>query len=252
MTAKVREVILEDKRQTIHDVCNRVGLSYGSCQCILADEMNMKRTAAKSVPILLNNDQRDHRVRVCIELQKAVRHDPKFLSRVITGDESWLYNYDPERKQQSSHWKTPYSPRQVRSNINSMLRVFLYTPIRGIMPPGQNVTGNFYCKVLRRLRENVRRKRPVMWKNGDWLLQHDNAPAHTSLVVREFLRRNNMTTVPYPAYSPDLAPCDFYVFPEMKLRLKGRRFLSIEEIQAESQQVLNTLTPADFNERFQK
>jgi len=57
-----------------------------------------------------------------------------------------------------------------------------------------------------------------------------------------------MTTVPRPVYSPDLAPCDFYGFPKMKLRLKGR----LEEIQAESQQVLNTLTPADFNECFQK
>jgi len=65
-----------------------------------------------------------------------------------------------------------------------------------------------------------------------------------------------MTTVPHPDYSPDLPPplppCDFYVFPKMKLRLKGRRFVPIEEIQADSQQVLNTLTPADFIERFQK
>jgi len=98
----------------------------------------------------------------------------------------------------------------------------------------------------------MRSKRPEMWKNGHWLLHHANAPAHTSLLVREFLTKNNMTTVPHPAYSPDLAPCDVYVFPKMKLRLKGRRFVSIEEIQAKSQQVLNPLTPADFNECFQK
>jgi len=61
-----------------------------------------------------------------------------------------------------------------------------------------------------------------------------------------------MTTVPHPAYSPDLPPCIFYVYLKMKLRLKGRRFVSIEEIQAESQQVLNTLTPADFIDCFQK
>jgi len=61
-----------------------------------------------------------------------------------------------------------------------------------------------------------------------------------------------MTTVPQPAYSPYLTLCDVYVFPKMKLRLKGRRFVSIEEIQAKSQQVLNTLNPADFNECFQK
>ena len=118
--------------------------------------------------------------------------------------------------------------------------------------PGQTVNGKFYCEVLRRLRGNVRHKRHEMWKNGDWLVHHDDAPAHTSLVVTEFLTKNNMTTVPHPAYSPDLAPCDLYVFPKMKLLLKGRHFLSIEEIQAESQQVLNTLKPADFNVCFQK
>jgi len=91
-----------------------------------------------------------------------------------------------------------------------------------------------------------------MWKNGHWLLHHDNVPAHTSLVVREILTKNNMTTVPHPAYSPDLAPCNFYMFPKMKLWLKRRRFVSIQEIQAESQKVLNTLTPADFSECFQK
>ena len=129
MIAKVRLVILED-RQSIHDVCNRVGLSYGSCQRILADELNTRRIAAKFVPRLLNNDQPDYWVQACTELQKAVRNDPNFLSRVITGDDSWLYNYDPETKQQSSQWNTPSFPRpknarQVRSNIKSMLIFFL-------------------------------------------------------------------------------------------------------------------------------
>jgi len=157
----------------------------------------MRRIAAKFVPHLLNNDQRDHRVQVCTELQEAVRHDPPFLSRVITGDESWVYDYDPETKQQSIQWKTPSSPRpkkvrQVRSNIKSMLIISL--DIRGIVhkefvPHGQTVNGKSYCEVLRRLRENVRRKRPEMWKKRNWLLHHDNAPAHTSLVVREFLTK---------------------------------------------------------------
>jgi hypothetical protein len=49
-----------------------------------------------------------------------------------------------------------------------------------------------------------------------------------------------------------LAPCDFHLFPEMKLKLKGRRFDFIEEIQAESQRVLDTLTENDFQETFQK
>jgi len=91
-----------------------------------------------------------------------------------------------------------------------------------------------------------------MWKNRDWLLDHDNVPAHTSLVVRELLTKNNMFTVPHPAYTPDLAPSDFYVFSKMTLRLKGQRFISIEKIEAELQQVLNTTTPAFLNECIQK
>ena len=57
-----------------------------------------------------------------------------------------------------------------------------------------------------------------------------------------------MTTVPHSAHSLDLATCDFYVFHKMKLPLKRQHFITIEEIQAESQQVLNMLVPGDFNE----
>jgi hypothetical protein len=47
--------------------------------------------------------------------------------------------------------------------------------------------------------------------------------------------------IPNPPYSPDLAPCYFIQFPKMKLKTKGRRFDTTEEIQAESQRVLDTL-----------
>jgi hypothetical protein len=49
-----------------------------------------------------------------------------------------------------------------------------------------------------------------------------------------------MATIPHPPYSPDLTPCDFFPFPKIKLKLKGRRFDTIEEIEAESQRVLDT------------
>jgi len=60
-----------------------------------------------------------------------------------------------------------------------------------------------------------------------------------------------MTVVPHPPYSPDLAPSDFFLFPKLKKKLKGRRFQT-EEIQAESQAVLNTLRENAFQECFKK
>jgi hypothetical protein len=124
--AKVRGTIREDRRRTIHDVCNIVGLSYGTCQRILSDELNTRRIAAKFVPKLLSNDQKGHRIAVCTELK--AENDPNFISNIITGDETWVFGYDPETKQQLSLRKTLTSPRpkkaQVRSNVKSMLICF--------------------------------------------------------------------------------------------------------------------------------
>ena len=59
-----------------------------------------------------------------------------------------------------------------------------------------------------------------------------------------------MTLVPHSPYSTEHAPSDFFLFPKLKMMLKGRKFQTLEEIQAESQAVLNTLRENDFHECF--
>jgi hypothetical protein len=86
-----------------------------------------------------------------------------------------VYGYDPETKQQSSQWKSPNSPRpkkarHVRSNVKPMLIVFF--DIQGIVHkefvhPGQTGNSKFYCEVLKRLTEGIRRKHPGKWKNDN-------------------------------------------------------------------------------------
>jgi hypothetical protein len=61
-----------------------------------------------------------------------------------------------------------------------------------------------------------------------------------------------MATISQPPYYPDLESCNFFMFPKMKFKLKGRRFDTIEKIQAESQRVLDSLTEKDFQETLQK
>ena len=78
------------------------------------------------------------------------------------------------------------------------------------VPRGQMVNKEFYVAVLKCLREAVCRKRPQLWMNESWLLHHDNAPAHSSFLVHNFLAKNEATIVPQPPYSPDLAPADFF------------------------------------------
>ena len=76
------------------------GVSWSSCQQILTEELHMKRVAAKFVFRLLSEDQKASRLDVCHELKDQLETDPDFLSKIITGDESWCYGYYPETKQQ--------------------------------------------------------------------------------------------------------------------------------------------------------
>jgi histone-lysine N-methyltransferase SETMAR len=100
-----------------------------------------------------------------------------------------------------------------------------------LVPHDRTVNGQFYLEVIKHLREAVQRKRPEGWGNKTWMLHHDKAPAHMSLVIRKFLAKHDMTHIPQPPYSPDLAPVDFLFVPELKSTLKGRRFQTIEEIE---------------------
>jgi hypothetical protein len=66
-----------------------------------------------------------------------------------------------------------------------------------------------------------------------------------------FLTNNNMVIVPHPHYSPDLAPCDFALFPKLKMKLKGRRFETVSDIQRKSQGVLDSIQDSDFHSAFE-
>ena len=91
---------------------------------------------------------------------------------------------------------------------------------------------------MRRLREVIRLKSPELWDNNSWFLHHDNAPPNTSLVLRDHFVKNSTRIVLQPPYSPNLAPCDFWLLPKLMRPFRGTRFESIDEIKAESKKAL--------------
>ncbi|UYV60276.1 hypothetical protein LAZ67_1000678 [Cordylochernes scorpioides] len=256
---EVEKMILANRRITVREVSEDLNISIGSCHSIFINDLGMRRVAAKFVPKLLNCDQKQHRLNIANEMLDSVRDDPNLLQRVITGDEVWVYGYDVETKAQSSQWKLPHEPRpkkarQVRSNVKVLLTVFF--DCRGVvhhefLPQGRTVNKEYYLQVMRNLREAIRQKRPDLWKNKNWLLHHDNAPAHTSLLVRDFLAKNNTLMMPQPPYSPELAPCDFFLFPKLKRPMKGRRYATLDEIKTASKEELKKIFKNDFLKCFE-
>ena len=86
-------------------------------------------------------------------------------------------------------------------------------------PRGQTINKEYYVEVLKRLRDAVRRKRLRFWSSGDWLFHHDNAPAHSSNLVQQFLAKHKIVQLRQPPYCPDIAPCDFWMFPKLEMTL---------------------------------
>jgi hypothetical protein len=214
-------LILQNCLLTIREIAEDVGISFGSCQAILTEKINMQLVAAKFLRCVLTEDQNANRVNISQEQLDRVSVDENFLKTIVTGDETWVYGYDIETKAQSSQWVGQGSPRpkkarMSRSNMKVMLVFFDWQGIihHEFVPRGQTVDKEFYIAVLKRLREAVRRKKPQLWTNQSWVLHHDNAPAHSSFLVRNFLAKNKTTVVLQPPYSPDLAPADFFLFPK--------------------------------------
>ena len=86
---------------------------------------------------------------------------------------------------------------------------------------GKSITGKYYKDVvLKKLKKYYQKRRPATGFKHVRLL-HDNAPAHTSAIVTAFLKKEKVTVLPHPPYSPDLAPCDFFLFPKLKHSLLG-------------------------------
>jgi len=106
-------------------------------------------------------------------------------------------------------------------------------------------------KVLKRLHDKVRRKRPDLFAKNTWILHHNNAPAQTALFVREFSATKQITVLEHPAYSLDLAPSGFFLFPKIKEILKGRHFEDIDDIRNNTTAALMAIPQNQFQNCFE-
>ncbi|UYV75892.1 hypothetical protein LAZ67_13001698 [Cordylochernes scorpioides] len=228
---KVLELVREDRRITVREIAEEAGISFGSIKSIMKDILGVRRLNALLVPKDLTFDQKNARKETASLNLEATTDDPELLKR-----------------------PRPKKARKAPSKVKVMLTVFFgYQGIvhHEFQQQGSTITADSYLGVLRRLREAIRQKRPELWRSKSWILHHDNAPAHTALKISKFLQDHSTSVFPQPPYSPDLAPCDFFLFGKLKKKkLKGRKFQSIEEIKVESKKAMKATPKTDYQRCF--
>ena len=116
---------------------------------------------------------------------------------------------------------------------------------------GSTLKGKDYAELIEELKEAIKEKRRGMWTRGPILL-HDNCRVHKNALVQAAIKQCKLEELPHPAYSPDLAPSDFYLFPNLKKDKRGRQFNSNEELKVWAENWLQNQPESWYLEAFQK
>ena len=250
----IEEYVMKDRRITVRQVGEDFDISYGTAQNILTNVLGMRRVCARWVPRLLVPEQKAVRVQICRHLkQRLAEEGHSFLNKVVTCDETWFHFFEPESKQQSSVWKHTSSPSPVLAvkarlskSVGKVMSI-IFCDSKGIVlnhmvPDKTTVNGDYYSSVLRvQLRRAIREKRPELHRSG-FILHQDNAPVHVSRVVKQTMSELGIESLQHPPYSPDLAICDFFLFPTAKNYLRGKKYESREELGAAITKVLHMVS----------
>ena len=235
---RIHQMVMSDRRLTISHLANVISISRERVENILNNELGMSKVSARWVPRLLTPDQKLTRLVMSEANLARFEADPdRFFERFLTQDECWVHHFEPEIKRQSMQWKHSTSPApkktKVVSSAGKVMASVFWDAKRIVfidyLRKGKTINGEYYAKLLRELRQAIKSKRPGKLTKGV-LLHQDNAPAHKSLVAMSAVHDCGFELIDHPPYSPDLAPSDYFLFPNLKKHLAGKRYESDDDV----------------------
>ena len=257
---KIHDLVLADSRLEVREIAETVGISKDRVGHILHEILGMRKLSTRWVPRLLTPDNKRNRETISEQCLTLFKHNPKeFLGRFVTVGETWIHWYTPETKQQSKQCISPEeSALKKAKTVPSAGKVMatVFWDSQGViyfsyLEKGKTITGLYYAELLGRFDAELQKKRPHLAQKKV-LFHHDNTPAHTSAVATAKLIELGYELLPHPPYSPDLAPCEFFLFPNLKKSLAGQKFESNEEVIAAMEAYFADLQETYFSDGLKK
>ncbi|XP_076029120.1 histone-lysine N-methyltransferase SETMAR-like [Oratosquilla oratoria] len=202
----LHHMIMGDRRLTVNQIGNTVGVSGERVENILHKELDVSKVSPPWVPRLLTSDQKHTRIVMShanLTLFEADR--VSFLERFLTQEERWVHLYKPETKWQSMQWKHSSSPTSKKAKVVSsagMVMATVYWAAKGIvfidyLQKGKTINGKYYANLLMQLRKAIKSKRAGKLTKGV-LFHQDNAPAHMSVVAVALVHDCGFELVDHP------------------------------------------------------
>lgn len=227
---------------------------------IVNEKLKFRKLCSRWVPKILTEQHKKQRMGSALQFLTRYNEDgDDFLSRIVTGDETWVSYDTPETKRQSMEWRHTSSPTKVKPKQILTPRKLMCTVFwdrKGILlidflPRGQTINAHVYCETIKKLRRAIQNKRRGLLSKGV-VFFHDNARPHTANVTKELLQEFDWDVFDHPPYSPDLAPSDFHLFLHLKSFLGGRHFNDDDELKEHVTTWLKTQAATFYEEGIQK
>lgn len=212
--------------------------------------LGWRNVHVKHVPHSLSNSQKETRVQCSRNLLKRLTlHSHRNL--IITGDETWVYYDNPHVSQWVQGDEAPEKvPKRAITRRKLMLIAFFSR--RGIenityLPEGKTVTSEFFCQQcilpMKQKLEKERRSSGI----SSVKFHFDNARVHTSKTTKTFLDLHGLQVIKHPPYSPDLSPCDFWLFGYLNHCLEGLCFANRDDAIQKCTEILNSIEKKVFS-----
>jgi histone-lysine N-methyltransferase SETMAR len=254
----IESLIEADPHSTYDDLEAESQLSRGIIETIILEHLKMKKLASRWVPHNLTDAQKKLRVEICRENLRKFHSGSWRPYDIVTGDETWIYFRQTKRKASNACWikegekpKTivkqgQYAPKRLFSiffKANGWLTVHA-------LAKGQTIDYSYYIdKCLIPVVKELWRQRPNTGPKGLKLL-HDNATPHVKPEVITYIKTEQLQLMRHPPYSPDLAPCDFWLNDYIKRHLSDQE--DEESLFSAVTQVLENIPQEEYAKTFKK
>ncbi len=219
----------------------------------------MSKRASKLVPHVLNARQRQDRFTFCRTFLQEYQGRPDRMNWILTCDESYFHVYDPLSKMESKEWLTRdmNRPQTVRRELAVKKVMFLpFFDRKGVVHAefieGTTVTKEVFHGVIQRMRTSLRTHQgAAVWAQRHRMKIHmDNASAHRSTIVQDLLDELTFPRLKHPAYSLDLSPCDFFLFPILKKMMRGNDYHTVDNVKQAVLDCIGRVTQVEWEYCF--
>ena len=231
----IDQLLDENPSFSLRNLSKQSGIPKSTIYNYLINDLEYRYFNYEWVPKILSSDQKKSRVEISKNLLNILSNENKnTFYRIITGDETWLNYYYPEK----GYWSKEKDKTKLNENkklIKKKIMITVFISSHGLisfdsLPEKQTFTSNYFMEnILPNVELGISKTRKKARKR-EIFLHFDNSRCHTTNKVSEKIKELGFKKAQHPLYSPDPAPCDYWLFGYLKENLKGKKFETKEEL----------------------